>query len=35
MTEFWLEHDQKILQRQMNRQPINKKSIKPLTIEHD
>ena len=35
MTEFWLEHDQKFLQRRMNRQPINKKSIKPLTIEHD
>ena len=30
MTEFWLEHDQKFLQRQMNRQPINKKINKTI-----
>ena len=30
MTEFWLEHDQKILQRRMNRQSINKKINKTI-----
>ena len=30
MTEYWLVHDRKFLQ-----QSISKKSIKPLTIEHD
>ena len=35
MTEFWLEHDQNFLQQRSNRQSINKKSTKPLTIEHD
>ena len=35
MTKFWLEHDQNFLQQWSNRQSINKKSTKPLTIEHD
>ena len=30
MTEFWLEHDRKILQRQTNRQSINKKIYKTI-----
>ena len=30
MTKFWLEHNQKFLQRQLNRQSINKKINKTI-----